>query len=66
MNSPAFPAVMAVVDFGKADTVAPANYKVVIKIPGQRQQIERIKLTAGSTWAIIALPTGGYMPMQLY
>jgi len=47
-------------------SVAPATFTVVIKIPGQQPQSERIELTAGSTWAIIALPTGGYMPMQLY
>ena len=27
---------------------------------------ERMKLDVGTTWAIIALPTGGYMPLHLY
>jgi hypothetical protein len=47
-------------------SLAPGTYTVVIKIPGQRQQSEQIELAEGSTWAIIALPTGGYLPMQLY
>ena len=47
-------------------SIPPGNYKVVIKIPGQQPQTELIKLTEGSTWAVVALPTGGYMPLQLY
>ncbi len=47
-------------------SVQPGKYEIVIKIPGERPKIERIQLGAGTTWAIIALPTGGYMPMQLY
>lgn len=42
------------------------TYKIIVKIPGQSPQTERIKLSPGSTWGIIALPTGGYMPMQMY
>ncbi|MDA1053530.1 MAG: hypothetical protein O3C40_24030 [Planctomycetota bacterium] len=47
-------------------SIPPGVYKVVIKIPGEPQQTERIELTEGSTWGIIALPTGGYLPTQLY
>lgn len=47
-------------------SLAPGIYNVVVKIPGEQPQTERIELTAGSTWAVIALPTGGYLPMQMY
>ena len=47
-------------------SVAPGTYEVVIKIPGQQQQTERIEITEGSTWGIVVLPTGGYMPMRMY
>ncbi|MEM9354495.1 MAG: hypothetical protein AAGA92_15930, partial [Planctomycetota bacterium] len=47
-------------------SVPPGTYKVVIKIPGEPEQTERVQLTAGSTWGVIALPTGGYMPVQMY
>ncbi|TWT36094.1 hypothetical protein KOR34_09930 [Posidoniimonas corsicana] len=47
-------------------TVGPGTYTVVIKIPGEAPQTEKLKLEEGSTWGIIALPTGGYLPMQLY
>lgn len=47
-------------------SVAPGTYTVVIKIPGQPQQTEKIELAEGSTWGIIALPIGGSLPIQLY
>jgi hypothetical protein len=47
-------------------SVPPGTYAVVVKIPGKPQRTERIELVEGSTWGIIALPTGGYMPLQLY
>ncbi len=47
-------------------SVPPGTYKVVIKVPGQPEKTERIKLTAGAAWGVIALPTGGYMPVQMY
>jgi len=47
-------------------SLAPGEYTVVIKIPGQRQQSEKIELAEGSTWGIIALPRAGCLPVQLY
>jgi hypothetical protein len=47
-------------------SIAPGKYTVVIKIPGQPPQTEQIEPAAGSTWGIITLPTGGYLPLQLY
>ena len=47
-------------------SVGPGNYTVAIKVPGQRSKTERIKITEGSSWAIVAVPTGGYVSMQLY
>ena len=47
-------------------SLAPGTYTVIIKIPGQPQETEKIELTEGSTWGIIALPMGGCLPVQLY
>jgi hypothetical protein len=46
--------------------VGPGKYSVVIKVPGQPPKTEQVNITEGSTWAIIALPTGGYLPMRMY
>jgi len=47
-------------------SVSPGAYKVTVKIPGQTPKTERVEITAGSTWGIIVLPTGGYLPMRMY
>jgi hypothetical protein len=47
-------------------SLAPGSYTVVVRIPGQPQQSEKIELAEGSTWGIIALPMGGAFPVQLY
>ncbi len=47
-------------------SLSPGTYTISIKIPGEQPQTERLQLTADTTWGIIALPTGGYMPMQMY
>ncbi len=47
-------------------SVGPGTYTVVIKIPGRRPETERIKITEGSCWAVVAVPTGGYAALQLY
>ncbi|TWT72754.1 hypothetical protein Pla123a_40530 [Posidoniimonas polymericola] len=47
-------------------TVTPATYTIVIKIPGEADQTEKLTLEEGSTWGIITLPTGGYLPMRMY
>ena len=47
-------------------SVKPGKYKIVIKIPGQDERTEIIEVTEGSTWAIVTLPTGGYLPTRLY
>ena len=47
-------------------TVGPGTYKIIVKIPGEPPKTERIKITEGSAWAIVTVPTGGYMSMQLY
>lgn len=47
-------------------SVGPGKYTIIIKIPGQRPKTEVVNISAGSTWAIIALPTGGHLPTQLY
>ena len=47
-------------------SVGPGNYTIIIKIPGQRPETVRIKITEGSSWAVVAVPTAGYMSMQLY
>jgi hypothetical protein len=47
-------------------SVAPGTYTVILKTPGQRPKTEKIKLTEGSAWGVIAVPGGGYLPVQLY
>lgn len=47
-------------------SLAPGKYTVVLKVPGQAQQFEKIDVTAGTTWGVIALPGGGCLPVQLY
>jgi len=47
-------------------SLAPGAYTVIVKIPGQRPQSEQLNLAEGTTWGIIATPTGGYLPLQLY
>ena len=55
-------------DYAQAvnQSLAPGTYNVVIRIPGQPHQTEKIELAEGSTWGIIALPMGGCLPVQLY
>ena len=47
-------------------SVAPGTYAVKIAVPGQPPKTERIKITAGTSWAVIAVETGGYLAVQLY
>ena len=47
-------------------SLAPGSYTVTIKASGQAAQTEKIELTEGSTWGLIALPMGGVLPVQLY
>jgi hypothetical protein len=47
-------------------SVQPGTYVVVVKVPRRQPQTENLEITEGSTWGIIALPTGGYMPMRMY
>ena len=47
-------------------SVSPGLYKVTIKIPGQQPQEYDLRLSEDTTWGIIALPTGGYLPLQMY
>ena len=46
-------------------SVGPGTYTIIVKIPGQPPKTERVTITAGSTWGIVALPTGGYIALQL-
>ena len=46
--------------------VAPGNYIVEIKPPGQQDQSEKLKLGAGETWGVIIGPSGGYLAAQIY
>jgi len=47
-------------------SVGPGTYTLTIKIPGQQPQVEKVTVGEGTTWGIIALPTGGYFASQLY
>jgi hypothetical protein len=47
-------------------SVAPGKYDLIIKIPGEAPQSERLDITAGTTWGVVTLPTGGYMASRLY
>jgi len=47
-------------------SIAPGAYVITIKIPGEAPQTETLNITAGTTWGVLALPTGGYMASQLY
>lgn len=47
-------------------SVGPGEYSIVIKIPGQQPKTETVHITAGSSWAVVVVPTGGYLAMQLY
>lgn len=44
-------------------SLAPGAYNVTLKTGGQSVKVD---LTPGTAWVVIALPTGGCMPMQLY
>jgi hypothetical protein len=47
-------------------SLAPGTYNVIIKIAGRAQKTEKVELTEGSTWWIIALPMGDCLSVQLY
>ena len=47
-------------------SLAPGKYTVLLKVPGQPQETEKIEITAGTTWGLIALPGGGCFPVQLF
>ena len=47
-------------------SVAPGTYTVSIKIPRRPRQVHQLKILADSSWAIVALPNGRYLPMQLF
>ena len=47
-------------------SVTPGRYSVIVKIPGRQPKTERLDVGKDETWGIIARPTGGYMPMQMY
>jgi hypothetical protein len=44
----------------------PGLNKITIEIPGQQPQKYELRLTEDTTWGIIALPNGGYLPLQMY
>ena len=46
--------------------VAPGNYTVEIKPPGEQVQSEKLTLGADETWGVIIAPAGGYLAVQLY
>jgi hypothetical protein len=46
--------------------VAPGKYDVEIKLPGEAVQSETLTIGADEAWGLIVLPTGGYLPVQLY
>jgi hypothetical protein len=47
-------------------TVKPGKFIITIKIPGQPAKQETIQIASDAAWGVIAVPTGGYMVMQLY
>ncbi|QDU46723.1 hypothetical protein Mal52_52450 [Symmachiella dynata] len=47
-------------------TVVAGKYPLTIKTPGEKPQSEELNITEGTTWGVIALPTGGYFADQLY
>jgi hypothetical protein len=47
-------------------SIPAATYKVLVKIPGEPERMEAVEVTEGSSWAIVALPSGGYLPIRLY
>ena len=46
--------------------VLPGNYQVTIKVPGQADQNETIKIAIGETWGVIVLPESGFFADQVY
>ena len=46
--------------------VAPGNYTVGIKQPGEQVQSEKLKLGADETWGMIIDASGGHLAAQLY
>lgn len=46
--------------------VAPGNYTVEFKLPGEQVQSEKLKLGADETWGVIIDASRGYLATQLY
>jgi hypothetical protein len=46
--------------------VLPGNYNLTIKVPGQPDKSEKMKIAIGETWGVITSPTGGYFADQVY
>lgn len=47
-------------------SLPPGSYTVTLRTAGQSPQTEKIELTEGSVWGVIALPMGGCFPVQLF
>jgi hypothetical protein len=47
-------------------SLPPGTYNVTLKAPGQPPRSEKIELTEGSVWGVIALPMIGCFPVQLF
>ncbi len=46
--------------------VAPGNYTVEMKPPGEPVQSEKLQLGPNETWGVIIGESGGYLAVQLY
>lgn len=44
----------------------PGKYTVTIKVPGEADQSEELRVKVGETWGVIVMPTGGYLADQLF
>lgn len=46
--------------------VMPGKYTVSMKVPGEPDQSEEVRVNVGETWGMIVMPQGGFLADQLY
>ena len=51
---------------GTSLNVLPGKYHLTLKVPGQPDGTEELKVNLDETWGVIVLPTGGHFADQLY
>lgn len=47
-------------------TVPEGKYSLKIKAPSMNEQSHVLDIREGEAWGVVVMPTGGFLPMQLY